>query len=297
MGRFGLMMWAPQLLARQRKPGQEAARDKTRRWPSSSFEAITWLLGGLLLAFIVLPLIRLGATSSISNLHQAAASAQVRDATLLSLQAAAITAGIATLFGVPLAYLLARGNFRGRGAIQALVDLPLVVPHTVAGIALLFLLGRTGWIGGPAGHIGVSFYGSQWGIVAAMLFVSCPFAVNSARVAFEVIDPRLEQAARSLGATPWHAFRRITVPLGLRGILTGAVLVYARSISEFGAVVIIAYYPATAPVEIYNLFLQSGLTQSAAAAVVLLLVTLATFLVLRTLATGRLLARTDRAYS
>jgi molybdate/tungstate transport system permease protein len=142
----------------------------------------------------------------------------------------------------------------------------------------------------------VSFYGSPWGIVAAMLFVSVPFAVNSTRVAFEAIDPRLERAARSLGATPWHAFRRITLPLGLRGVLTGAVLVYARSISEFGAVVIIAYYPATAPVEIYNLFLQSGLTQSASAAVVLLIVALATFLVLRTLASGRLLSRVDRVY-
>jgi molybdate/tungstate transport system permease protein len=270
---------------------------RARRWPAGPFEAITWLLGGLLLAFIVLPLIRLAATSSVRGLHQAAASAQIRDATLLSLQDAAITAGIATLFGVPLAYILARHRFRGRGAIQALVDLPLVVPHTVAGIALLFLLGRTGWIGGPAGRIGVSFYGSQWGIVAAMLFVSCPFAVNSAQVAFEAIDPRLEQAARSLGATPWHAFRRVTLPLGLGGVLTGAVLVYARSISEFGAVVIIAYYPATAPVEIYNLFLQSGLIQSASAAVVLLIVTLATFLVLRTLASGRLLSRIDRAYA
>jgi len=87
-----------------------------------------------------------------------------------------------------------------------------------------------------------------------------------------------------------------TLPLGLRGVLTGAVLVYARSISEFGAVVIIAYYPATAPVQIYNLFLQSGLTQSAAAAVVLLIVTLSTFLVFRTLASGRLLTRINRAY-
>jgi molybdate/tungstate transport system permease protein len=257
---------------------------------------VSWLLGGLLLALIVLPIIRLVTTSSVASLHQAAETAAIRDATLLSLQAAAITAGIATLLGVPLAYILARGRFRGRGVIQSIVDLPLVVPHTVAGIALLFLLGRTGWVGGPATHLGVSFYGSQWGIIAAMLFVSCPFAVNSARVAFEAIDPRLEHAARSLGASPWHAFRRVTVPLGLRGVLTGAVLVYARSISEFGAVVIIAYYPATAPVEIYNLFLQSGLTQSASAAVVLLIVALATFLVLRTLVSGRLLARVDRAY-
>src|SRR5580693_5238300 len=274
-----------------------AAGAPGRRWPGGWFGAVMWTLGGLLLAFIVLPIVRLAATSPPASLRQAAATPAIRDATLLSLQAAAITAAIATVFGVPMAYLLARGTFRGRGLVQALVDLPLAVPHTVAGIALLFLLGRTGWVGAPAGRLGVSFYGSQWGIIAAMLFVSAPFAVNSARVAFEAIDPRLERAARSLGASPWHAFRRITLPLGLRGVLTGAVLVYARSISEFGAVVIIAYYPATAPVEIYNLFLQSGLTQSASAAVVLLIVTLATFLVLRTLATGRLLARVDRAYS
>jgi molybdate/tungstate transport system permease protein len=275
----------------------QAARTPGRSWPGGWFGAVTWLLGGLLLAFIVLPIVRLATTSSPASLRQAADTAAIRDATLLSLQAAAITAAIATVFGVPLAYLLARGTFRGRGLVQAVVDLPLVVPHTVAGIALLFLFGRTGWVGAPAGRLGVSFYGSQWGIVTAMLFVSCPFAVNSARVAFEAIDPRLERAARSLGATPWHAFRRITLPLGLRGVLTGAVLVYARSISEFGAVVILAYYPATAPVEIYNLFLQSGLTQSASAAVVLLIVTLATFLVFRTLATGRLLTRINRAYT
>ncbi len=133
--------------------------------------------------------------------------------------------------------------------------------------------------------MGISFYGSQWGIIAAMLFVSAPFAVNSARIGFEAIDPNLERAARSLGATPLQTFRRITLPLGARGVATGAVLVYARAIAEFGAVVIIAYYPVTAPVEIYNIYLRSGLTQ--AAAVLLLIVALATFVVLLTLASGR----------
>jgi molybdate/tungstate transport system permease protein len=130
------------------------AERSARSWPASWFGGVTWLLGGLLLAFIVLPIIRLVTTSSVASLHAAASTAAVRDATLLSLQAAAITAGIAILFGVPLAYLLARGSFRGRGVIQSLVDLPLVVPHTVAGIALLFLLGRTGWVGAPVGHRG-----------------------------------------------------------------------------------------------------------------------------------------------
>jgi molybdate/tungstate transport system permease protein len=265
-----------------------------RAWPSGVFQALLWLASGLLIAFIVLPLVRLAATSSPSSLISAAREAEVRDAVLLSLQDAAITAAIATVLGVPLAYLLAQRRIPAPGLVQAIVDLPLAVPHTVAGIALLFLLGRTGWVGAPAGHLGVSFYGSQWGIVAAMLFVSAPFAVNSARVAFEAIDPNLERAARSLGATRAHAFRRVTLPLGARGVLTGAVLVYARSIAEFGAVVIIAYYPVTAPVEIYNLFLRSGLAAASAASVLLLIVALATFLVLRTLASGSWLWIADR---
>ena len=119
-------------------------------------------------------------------------------------------------------YLLAQRRVPASGLVQAIVDLPLAVPHTVAGIALLFLLGRTGWVGAPAGHLGISFYGSQWGIVAAMLFVSAPFAVNAARVAFESIDPNLERAARSLGATRSYAFWRVTLALGARGVLTGA---------------------------------------------------------------------------
>jgi molybdate/tungstate transport system permease protein len=245
-----------------------------------------WLLSGLLIAFVLLPLVRLAASTPPKSLHAAAASGEVRDAILQSLVDAAITAGIATVLGVPLAYLLARRRLPAPALVQAIVDLPLAVPHTVAGIALLFVFGRTGWVGSPASHIGVSFYGTQWGIIAAMLFVSVPFAVNSARVGFEAIDPSYERAARSLGATPGYAFRHVTLPLGTRGVLTGAVLVFARSISEFGAVVIIAFYPATAPVEIYNLFLQSGLTKAAGAAVLLLLVSLAAFLVLRTLALG-----------
>ncbi len=272
----------------------DATPAERRAWPFGTFQWLMWLLGGLLIAFIVLPIVRLATTSSPASLTHAAESAAIRDAILLSLQDAAITAGVATLLGVPLAYVLVRKPFRGRNVVQAIVDVPLAVPHTVAGIALLFVFGRTGWVGDPASHLGISFYGSQWGIVAAMLFVSAPFAVNSARVAFEAIDGNVLRAARSLGASPSFSFRHVTLPLAARGIMTGAVLVYARSISEFGAVVIIAFYPVTAPVEVYNLFLQSGLAESASAAVLLLFVSLATFLVLRTLASGWLFAGADR---
>ncbi|MEV0073272.1 ABC transporter permease [Amycolatopsis sp. NPDC050768] len=259
------------------------------------FPALLWVASGLLLGFILLPVLGLVTATSPGGLRDAAASDEIRDALLLSVQDAAITAVIATVLGVPLAYLLAKRRFPGHALVQAIVDLPLAVPHTVAGISLLFVFGRTGWLGAPLQAAGLSFYGTQAGIIVAMLFVSAPFAVNSARVAFEALDPNVERAARSLGASAGQTFRRVSLPLAWRGVLTGAVLVYARSISEFGAVVILAYYPATAPVTIYNLFLSSGLAESASAAVLLLLVALATFLVLRTLASGWLVAGNTRA--
>ena len=133
------------------------------------------------------------------------------------------------------------------------------------------------------------------GIIVAMLFVSAPFAVNSPQGRVRVDRTGLrESSSQSRPLLPRHAFRRVTLPLSVRGILTGAVLVYARSLSEFGAVVILAFYPVTAPVEVYNLFLRTGLTESASAAVLLLAVALATFLVLRALASGWVFSGADR---
>lgn len=257
------------------------------RWRGGLFPAVTWALAGLLLAFILVPLVRLGLAATPETLAAEAAQPDLRAAVELTLKDAIVSALLAVLLGVPLAYVLARKIARGRALLQAAVDLPLAVPHTVAGIALLFVLGRTGWVGAPLSSVGISFFGTEWGIVAAMLFVSVPFAVNSARDAIEGVDPLIENAARSLGATPWHAFRRVTLPLAARGILTGAVLSYARSISEFGAVIVLAYFPMTAPVKVYEEYLQNGLDRSAAAAVILLLVSLSTFLIVRSLSQQR----------
>lgn len=252
-----------------------------------TFSPLVWLTSALLVAFILLPLVRLALSTSPADLSDAAADAAVRDAIVLSLKDAGITAVVAAVFGVPLAYVLARHAFPGHGLVEAIVDLPLAVPHPVVGIGLLFVFSRRGWVGQPADHLGISFFGSEWGIIVGMLFVSAPFMVNSVRVAVEGIDPRIDQAARSLGATPAYAFRHVTLPLAMRGIVTGLVLTYARSISEFGAIVILAYYPMTAPVKVYDLYLQSGLDASAAASVLLLIVTLSTFIVFRALASGR----------
>ncbi|WP_434072880.1 ABC transporter permease [Moorella naiadis (nom. illeg.)] len=241
----------------------------------------------MMLAFILLPLGRMFGQQSPAMLATVAAMPDVQGAITLSLEVAMASAVIAAVFGTPLAYLLARSQFRGRALIEAIVDLPLAVPHTVAGIALLFVFGRNGPIGKIAGQLGISFWGTALGILVGMLFVSIPYMVNSAREGFASVDLRLEKAARTLGASPAQVFWQISLPLALRGILSGVVLTYARAIAEFGAVIVLAYYPETAPVKIYELFLSGGLQQSSAAAVLLLSVTLTTFIFFRYLAYGR----------
>ena len=242
------------------------------------------LAGGLLLAFIALPLLRLYGAQTPASLMRVAAMAEVRSAILLSVEAAFLTAACAALLGVPLAYLLARASFPGKGLIEAVVDLPLAVPHTVVGIALLFVFGRTGIIGAPLAELtGFQFWGTAAGIVIAMLYVSAPYAVNAARVGFEAVDPRLEKVARTLGAGRWAVFLQVSLPLAARGILTGLTLTFARSISEFGSVIVLTYYPMTAPVKIYDMFLQFGLVDSSAMAALFLAVTLSLFVLFRTL--------------
>jgi molybdate/tungstate transport system permease protein len=250
------------------------------------------LLGGLMLAFILLPLIQIYASQTPATLARIAAAPDVLTAIWLSLEAAFLTSVISGMMGVPLAYLLSRISFRGKGFVEAVVDLPLTIPHTVVGIALLFVFGRTGIIGAPVNALtGFQFWGSLGGVIIAMLFVSATYTVNAARVGFDAADLRLEKVARTLGAGPWTVFVRVTLPLAWRSILTGLMLTFARSVSEFGAVIVLSYYPMTAPVKIYDLFLQFGLGDSSAMAVLFLTVVLVLFILLRYLTRGGLAFR------
>jgi molybdate/tungstate transport system permease protein len=248
---------------------------------------VFWLFGSVLVAFVAIPLLGLAAMPSGRALLRVAARPAVEEAIALSLEAAFMTVACAALLGVPLAYGLARGAFPGKGALAALVDLPLAVPHTVAGIALLSVLGRRGVLGAPAEALfGIRFWGTFAGVVAAMLFVSAPYTVSAARIGFESVDPRLEKVARTLGLGPWCTFWRVTLPLARHSILTGLILTYARAISEFAAVAILAYYPMTAPIKLYELFLRVGLGEAAAMAVLLMIVCLGLFILFRQFARG-----------
>lgn len=233
--------------------------------------------------FIVGPLVRLVLEAGPMSLATAFADGEVRASIVLTLVCATAATIFGALLGLPLAWALARRDFPGRRLVQGLVDLPVVVPHPVAGIALLLFLGRRSAIGGALADLGLEVVNHAPGIVAAMAFVSIPILVSGAREAFASVDPRLERVARSLGDTPAAAFRRVTLPLAGRGIIAAALLAWARAVSEFGAVVVLTYNPKAASVLIFDRFTTDGLVGALPAALALLLVALAVFLVVRLL--------------
>lgn len=244
--------------------------------------ALAALSAGLVL-FIVGPILRLLLLASPQSLSQALGDPELRDSIVLTVVTASVATLIAALLGVPLAYLLARRTFPGRRIVQGLIDLPVVIPHPVVGIALLLFLGRRSEVGGALANIGLEFVSHVPGIVVAMLFVSAPILVSGAREAFRSVDPQLERVARTLGDTGWRAFRRVTLPLAGRGILAGSILAWARSVSEFGSIVILTYNPKVASIYIYDRFTAFGLHAAVPAAVILLLVALTVFVVVRVL--------------
>ncbi|MFB6353178.1 MAG: ABC transporter permease [Halobacteriales archaeon] len=253
----------------------------------SSFTVATATMGSLLMVVLGLPLFMFVARQDPSLVVAKAADPTVHRVLYLGIYGPLLAAGLSLLLGVPLAHLLAEG-FPGQPLVESLVDLPLVVPHSVAGLIILFGFGT----GGAFPRLSV--LGTMVGMVLAMAFVSAPYAVNASREAFEAIDDRLEYASRIHGANRWETFRRVTGPLAVRGVVTGGVLAWARAVSEFGAVAVVAYsvqffYPFAgefvtaqhAPVFVYNTYLQGGLAESGAVAFLLLAVSAVIFLLVR----------------
>ena len=166
------------------------------------------------------------------------------------------------------------------------MDLPLVIPHPVAGIALLLVLGRGSPLGAALYAAGLRVTGSAAGIVCAMLFVSAPLYVSAARDAFARVDARYEAVARTLGDDAWRAFRRVTLPLSARGLTSAAVVMWARAVSEFGAIVILTYNPKVVSVLSYDRFTSYGMSEALPVAAVLVLFALIPLAALRALRAG-----------
>jgi molybdate/tungstate transport system permease protein len=241
------------------------------------------VLGGLVLLFIIAPLAGLVLQCSPGELVRTARDPEVARSMGLTLWTSMAATCVLALAAVPAAYLLARRAVPLKGLILGIINVPVVIPHSAAGIALLAILSRSSVAGGVAERLGLSFVGTPAGIMVAMAFVSLPFLMNAAYDGFLAVPERLEKAARTLGAGPFRVFFTIALPLAWRPILSGLVLMWARGLSEFGAVIILAYHPMVTPVQIFQRFNDFGLSWARPVAAVFILVCLLVFVGLRLL--------------
>jgi molybdate/tungstate transport system permease protein len=258
-------------------------RSPVRPKKPDSFTCVFAAAGSLLLIFVLLPLLSTLLGTTPGALWDTLRDADVIVSLGLTFYTAAWATLLALLSGVPLAYILARHDFPGKYWVEGIVNLPIIVPHTAAGIALLMVFGRQALLGRALGAAGLRFTDEAPGIVVGMLFVGLPFLVNTAREAFALVDPELEQMAQTMGATRWQAFAHVALPLAWRGVAAGAVMTWGRSVSEFGAVIILAYHPKIIPVLVYERFVGFGLAAATPVAVILILAALAIFVLLQIL--------------
>jgi molybdate transport system permease protein len=217
----------------------------------------------------------------------------VLDALVLSLVTTAVSLLITIVAGLPLAFVLARRQFRGRALLEAVIDLPIVLPPSVAGLALLLTLGREGLLGKPLSALGIELPFTTVAVVLAQAFVSAPFFIRSARLGFASIDPHLEDAARVDGATEAQLFRSISLPLAGSALAAGLVMSWARSLGEFGATIMFAGNvegkTQTLPLVVYSEFTGGNLDGSIAAAAILVLAAFGVLVAVRVLHWGHVL--------
>jgi molybdate/tungstate transport system permease protein len=263
-----------------------------RRAVPSAAAQILLGAGLAVLMLVLLPVVIVLFGEDMRNLELMLRDERVLRAISTTAWTATVATGALLLFVVPLAYGLSRTRFPGRTLVLSLMDLPIVIPQSVAGIALLQVWGRNQPLGAWVENLlGVPVDGTAMGICLAQIFVAMPFLARSALAAFDHVDPALELSARTLGASSWGAFGRVALPLAGRGIFLGAVLAWARAAGEFGAVVLLAPYPETAPVAAYNRFHAVGLAETAPLVALLLIFSLAMFFLLqlavKLLPTGR----------
>ena len=234
------------LLQRRERGRPVMRRHKAEAW---------WALSLPLLLFLLLPLLALVFYSSPAELAANLKLPQVRQAMGLSLRTSTLATIASVLLGMPVAYLLARRQFRGRLLLDNLIDLPIVLPPAVAGLSLLLVFGRRGWIGGWLNEMGMRVTFTEAAVVIAQTFIAVSLFIRAASIGFAAIESEMEDAAAIDGAGRWQTFWHIVLPLSQRAVLTGIALAWARALGEFGATIIFAgNYPGrtqTMPLAIY----------------------------------------------
>ncbi len=226
-------------------------------------------------------------------LVDAAGLTEVIDALVLSLVTTSASLVLSVGLGLPLAYVLARRSFRGQTIVETLVDLPIVLPPSVAGLALLLAFGRRGLLGEPLSMLGLTIPFTTAAVILAQTFVSAPFFIRSARTGFATVDRDLEDAARVDGGSERQVFRAITIPLAATALAAGLVLTWARALGEFGATIMFAGNVAgrtqTLPLLVYGEFQGGELDAAIAAATMLVLAAFGVLVAVRLLRWGRIL--------
>jgi len=237
-------------------------------------------LSTLVLLFIVIPLVGLFSGVGWAKLYEAFLDSEIMSSVWLTMKVSFLGTCLILLTGLPLAYLVARYNFKGKSIIESIIDIPIMIPHTAAGIALLMAFNH-GVMARIFKGLGIQFIDTEAGIMIAMMFLSSPFLINGAKEGFKNVDLKLENVARTLGAGRFSVFFRVVLPNAKKDIINGMLMMWSRGLGEFGAVVIIAYHPMVAPVMIYDRFNSYGLSYSAPVAAVMIAVSLVTFLLVR----------------
>ena len=280
------------------RPGRTpTAADRSRSeqhkagpWGERSLAAVAVLFA----LFLGLPVVTLVARAVLDgSLATAVTTPVVLDALSLSLVTTAISLVLTVSLGLPLAFVLARRQFRAKGLLEAIVDLPIVLPPSVAGLALLLVFGRRGLLSAPFELLGIAVPFTTIAVILAQTFVSAPFFIRSARTGIASVDRDLEDAARVDGASEGQLFRSITVPLAGAALAAGLVMSWARSLGEFGATIMFAGNvegrTQTLPLVVYSQFQGGDLDGSIAAAAILVLAAFGVLVAVRVLRWGRVL--------
>ncbi|OPY27184.1 MAG: Molybdate/tungstate transport system permease protein WtpB [Methanocella sp. PtaU1.Bin125] len=273
------------------------AAGAARNWHGAVFASFAVILVYLLvLLFTGLPVLSLFLKISPEAFLSSLGDPVVVEALKLSLITSAASALIVVIVGTPVAYVNARGHYPGKELVDTVIDLPVVLPPAVAGLALLMAFGRRGVLGQYLDVFGVTIAFTTVAVVMAQVFVASPFYIRQARTSFEDVDRSLEHAARTLGASRLRTFFMVTAPVALNGLISGAVLSWARALGEFGATIMFAGNftgrTRTMPLAIYTA-MQGDLDASLALAVIMVIASFAVIAAVKVLSRRRLIVAPD----
>ena len=243
-------------------------------------------IGSIIVLFLVIPLMSFLLSLRIDYVVTYGFDTEAVHALFIGMIASSVSTMLSLLFGVPLSYVLARRDFYGKGIVESIIDVPFLIPHGIAGIVVLIAYNSRAPLGSVLANLSMKVEDSFWGIVFAMLFVSVPIVVDTVREGFKLVPPDVEYVARSLGASEWYTFSRVTLPIISKHLVVASLLCWARGMSEVGAILVVAYYPKSINVLIMERFWTYGLEVAKATAFPLLVISLLIFVVIRRIVGG-----------